>query len=166
MCAVLLPLGGYPIAVYQIYNISYVMPDFNENMNSLPPEISEKHSNIKLYEYPSIERWVVPCGRTDRYVGTDGRTGRQTDWHTDITKLIVPFCNFTNARTNVQSIGDFNTEFTIRVMQESSFPLTFRLRDSCILGQAFHYSPENAFYIFNQQIYFIIWYLLDRVLLI
>ena len=32
--------------------------------------------------------------------------------------------------------------------------LTFRQRASCILGQAFHYSPENAFYIFNQQIYF------------
>ena len=27
--------------------------------------------------------------------------------------------------------------------------LTFRHRASCILGQAFHYSPENAFYIFN-----------------
>ena len=36
------------------------------------------------------------------------------------------------------------------------FPLIFRHRVSCILGQAFHYSPENAFYIFNQQIYFII----------
>ena len=35
-------------------------------------------------------------------------------------------------------------------------PLTFRHRASCILGQAFRYSPENAFYIFNQQIYFII----------
>jgi hypothetical protein len=34
--------------------------------------------------------------------------------------------------------------------------LNFRHRASCILGQAFHYSPENAFYIFNQQIYFII----------
>ena len=44
--------------------------------------------------------------------------------------------------------------------------LTFRHRASCILGQAFHYSPENPFYIFNQQIYFIIWYLLDRASLI
>ena len=44
--------------------------------------------------------------------------------------------------------------------------LTFRHRASCTLGQAFHYSPENAFYIFNQQIYFIIWYLLDRASLI
>jgi len=34
--------------------------------------------------------------------------------------------------------------------------LTFRHRASCILGQAFHYSPENAFYVFNQQTYFII----------
>jgi len=34
--------------------------------------------------------------------------------------------------------------------------LTFRHPASCILGQAFHYSPENAFYMFNQQIYFII----------
>ena len=38
--------------------------------------------------------------------------------------------------------------------------LTFRHRAS------FRYSPENAFYIFNQQIYFIIWYLLDRASLI
>ena len=44
--------------------------------------------------------------------------------------------------------------------------LTFRHRASCMLGQAFHYFPENAFYIFNQQIYFIIWYLLDPASLI
>ena len=35
-------------------------------------------------------------------------------------------------------------------------PLNFRHRASCILGQAFRYSPENAFYVFNQQMYFII----------
>ena len=34
--------------------------------------------------------------------------------------------------------------------------LTFRHRASSVLGQAFRYYPENAFYIFNQQIYFII----------
>ena len=34
--------------------------------------------------------------------------------------------------------------------------LTFRHRASCVIGQAFRYSPENAFYVFNQQIYFII----------
>ena len=34
--------------------------------------------------------------------------------------------------------------------------LIFRHRASSILGQAFRYSPQNTFYIFNQQIYFII----------
>ena len=34
--------------------------------------------------------------------------------------------------------------------------LTFRHRASCFIGQAFRYPPENAFYVFNQQIYFII----------
>ena len=44
--------------------------------------------------------------------------------------------------------------------------LTFRHRASSVYGQAFRYSPENAFYINNQQIYFIIWYLLDHASLI
>ena len=48
----------------------------------------------------------------------------------------------------------------------STAHLTFRHRASCILEQVFRYSPENAFYIFNQQIYFIIWYLLDGASLI
>jgi len=33
--------------------------------------------------------------------------------------------------------------------------LNFSPRMSSILGQAFRYTPENAFYIINQQIYFI-----------
>jgi len=44
--------------------------------------------------------------------------------------------------------------------------LTFRHRASSTLEQAFRYYTENAFYIFNQQIYFIIWYFLDRASLI
>jgi hypothetical protein len=38
----------------------------------------------------------------------------------------------------------------------------------CVLytWKVFRCSPENAFHIFNQQIYFIIWYLLDRASLI
>ena len=54
----------------------------------------------------------------------------------------------TAERTRTQSLG--------RKLLLLLIPLTFRDRASCILGQAFHYSPENAFYIFNQQIYFII----------
>jgi len=35
---------------------------------------------------------------------------------------------------------------------------TLNLQAPCVLylGQAFRYTPENAFYIFNQQIYFIV----------
>ena len=57
-------------------------------------------------------------------------------------------------------------EFALFVTTDCNMLLTFRHRASCILGQAFLYTPENAFYIFNQQIYFIIWYLLDRASLI
>jgi len=41
---------------------------------------------------------------------------------------------------------------------------SLNLQAPCVLyiEQAFRNSPENAFYIFNQQIYYIIWYLLDR----
>ena len=52
------------------------------------------------------------------------------------------------------------------LMSSTQNVLTFRHRASCILGQAFHYSQENAFYIFNQQIYFIVCYMLDRASLI
>ena len=54
----------------------------------------------------------------------------------------------------------------LNCLNARSRSLTIRHRASCIQGQAFRYSPENAFYIFNQQIYFIIWYLLDGASLI
>jgi len=38
----------------------------------------------------------------------------------------------------------------------------YKLNNLTFRHRAFRYSPENAFCIFNQQIYFIIWYLLDR----
>ena len=61
-------------------------------------------------------------------------------------------------------ITDFRCNLNLQYIK----PLTliFRHRASCILGQAFHYAPENAFYIFNQQIYFIVWHLLERASLI
>ena len=36
-------------------------------------------------------------------------------------------------------------------------PTAINLQAPCVqfIGQAFRYSPENAFYVFNQQIYFI-----------
>ena len=52
-----------------------------------------------------------------------------------------------------------NSPRTVTIFPDSRISidsLTFRQRASCILGQAFSYTPQNAFYIFNQQIYFII----------
>jgi len=42
--------------------------------------------------------------------------------------------------------------------KKKKFDVCPALLAPCVLyiGQAFRYSPENAFYIFNQQIYFII----------
>ena len=70
--------------------------------------------------------------------------------------------------TNSAHIAVFLDPVIKQINPLHTFPpcLTFRHRASCILGQEFHYSPENAFYIFNQQIYFIIRYLLDRASLI
>ena len=50
-----------------------------------------------------------------------------------------------------------NIKVKLENMEESQKPC-INLEAQCVLfiGQAFHYSPENAFYIFNQQIYFII----------
>ena len=41
----------------------------------------------------------------------------------------------------------------LNCLNARSRSLNFRHRASCIQGQAFRYSPENAFYIVNQQIY-------------
>ena len=58
----------------------------------------------------------------------------------------------------VAADGNFNTLRTglLNCLNARSRGLNFRHRASFIQGKAFRYSPENAFYIFNQQIYFII----------
>ena len=61
-----------------------------------------------------------------------------------------PFMTHINSYINTLRTGLLNC------LNARSQGLTFRHRASCIQGQAFHYSPENAFYILNQQIYFII----------
>ena len=53
-------------------------------------QIFEKYSSIELNENSFTGRQDVPCGRKER----------QTDWQTDITKLIVTFWNFVNVPQN------------------------------------------------------------------
>ena len=56
----------------------------------------------------------------------------------------------------LSTVDKLYTDITCPPHIPTEWHLTYRHRASCILGQAFHYSPENAFYIFNQQIYLII----------
>jgi len=72
---------------------------------------------------------------------------------------------WTQWRSHFQDMWQWSTE-RYKNSDHLLMTLTFRHRASSILGQAFRCSPEKAFYIFNQQIYFIIWYLLDRASLI
>jgi len=53
-------------------------------------EILEKYSKIKFHENPSSGSRVVPCG--------------WTDWLTNMTKLIVAWCNIANAPKNHTTI--------------------------------------------------------------
>ena len=76
--------------------------------------------------------------------------------------LIILFLRGSSSSSSSSSSGSTGG----RKYRKKKSSLTFRHCASCILGQAFHYSPENAFYIFNQQIYFVIWYLLDRASLL
>ena len=64
----------------------------------------------------------------------------------------------TKFKFNCTFLETFNTLRTglLNCLNARSRGLKFRHRASCIQGQAFRYSPENAFYIFNQQIYSII----------
>ena len=123
------------------------------NMNNI---INDKWQQTFWFDIPYI-RTVTLCGSI-----------RKLYVILAVNVLIWTFCSVT-ARMISASVTFHEIVSALKVYWEalhSSSPLTSRHRASCILGQAFHYSPENAFYIFNQQIYFIIWYLLDRASLI
>ena len=114
---------------------------------------------------------LVPCTRMQR-------NGRKLLYLYSTVYYIILSCGLWSFRYNSSPPWHQTTEvINMYLPQWNGFckkivkagpkkSLTFRHRASCILGQAFHYSPQNAFYIFNQQIYFIIWYLLDSASLI
>ena len=84
-----------------------------------------------------------------------------------ILKLFIKIVNLwlldlrgTNRQTGVR-VGEIDVYIRAGLNQSSASNLTpsyITIQAPCVLyiGQAFRYSPENAFYIFNQQIYFII----------
>ena len=75
----------------QLINISYNIISY-QVLKKLEffGQILGKLTNIKFNENPSSGSRVVPCGQTDRW--------------TDVTKLIITFRNFANARGNGRHI--------------------------------------------------------------
>ena len=55
-------------------------------------------------------------------------------------------------RSQTHSLDRAATAIANTPAADTKVNLTFRHSAPCILGQAFHYSTENAFCIFNQQI--------------
>jgi ferredoxin-thioredoxin reductase catalytic subunit len=53
-------------------------------------KIFEKHSNIEFHENPSTGSRVIPC--------------RRIDGQTNMTKLIICFCNIANVPLNKKSV--------------------------------------------------------------
>jgi hypothetical protein len=77
--------------IINIYWSSLMYPlflsDFNETW-VFWTDFRKKYSNTKFHENLSSGSRVVPCGRTEKWTG----------WQTGMTKLIVAFRNFANAR--------------------------------------------------------------------
>ena len=107
---------------------------------------------IHLLKTALYRRWQDGIVGTANCYGLDG-SGTESWWGLDFPH---PSTRPPIQRVSVLSRGG----------SRRGVALTFRHCGSSILGKVFRYSPENAFYIFNQQIYFIIWYLLDRASLI
>jgi hypothetical protein len=78
-------------------------------------QILEKDTNIKFHQNSSSGRGVVPCGRTDR----------QTDQQTDMTKLIATFRNFVNMPRNKHYVSEATS---FRNIQKNVGDITNTLR--------------------------------------
>jgi hypothetical protein len=72
-------------------------------------QIFGEHSNIKFHENPSSGSRDVQYGRTD------GQTDRQTD----MTKLIITFCNFADAPKKESPMFDICYIFQFELITKS-----------------------------------------------
>ena len=114
------------------------------------------YRHIQIYIYTYIQAYILAPrseapGSAGVLEGQDSKTLQNGNGYSRLakcvrnTKLYITCTNINTLRTGL--LNCLNARFR---------GLTFRHLASCIQGQAFRYSPENAFYIFNQQIYFII----------
>ena len=141
-------------------------------LRSLPVYVS---GHITAFAAAMISLWLERmlqyqhnCSRvTGNYMGNHAVFLCATEWTLNYKpwqnqwKILIHHnqaCGSKQFFTTVGSCLSLNTLRTglLNCLNARSRGLTFRHRASCKQGQAFRYSPENAFYIFNQQIYFII----------
>jgi len=62
----------------------------------------------------------------------------------------------TKENTEIKGTMAFNTRIHVHKLRKMQRSVNLWAPRFLYTGQAFRYSPENAFYILNQQIYFII----------
>jgi hypothetical protein len=127
---------------------------------------------VSLLWYTALQRhWTSDWRQQTSFVHRSYDTCNMICRHTNLQVSVsvfqwwIYFNNIISVCYLCMNVYEWNQEI-MKSSKEICSALTFRYLMSCILGHAFHYSPENASYIFNQQIYFIIWYLLDHASLI
>jgi len=122
-------------------------------------------------DYEATSKWYRPRNvlseQSANFQQTD-RSGTKLDLQTvTLLNYLTPEVQLNNILQNVTSYITENPP-CCHICSSKIWIKRFNIYKPCVLyiGQAFRYSPQNAFYIFNQQIYLIIWYLLDRASLI
>ena len=149
-----------PDSIYHPVNTSY-----NLHSSTFVPSTAR----CNLFKWFTTGRFIRPSLNLKFVVQSHGSQCvilRALGWHPANVSLAgyVSACKYWLRQLSLYcSVRQWTRIFDVQLVVPQ---LTFRHRASCIFGQAFHYSPENAYYIFNQQIYFINWYLLDRASLI
>ena len=140
------------------------------------------HDDIKLYSHTELRRDIKLCTRcssrwyTHSAPSVTAQIKRGTNFQ--LNRYWMSLCippqkkilqrNYFKKTTNSCGIKPEPPRTKYSLNCKTTRADIFNLQAPCVLyiGQAFRYSPENDFYVFNQQIYFIIWYLLDRATLI
>jgi hypothetical protein len=124
------------------------------------PTTATPYARLQAYKTVRADKHVcveyVVCSSQS---GATNSSARHVGLAAELALLEKAALLFDTCSRNLITESLLITVITLTIITDQSginTGLTCRHRASCILGQAFHYSPENAFYIFNQQIYFII----------
>ena len=120
--------------------------------------MNERHNSVVINPWDEGHSWLTGTSQCEMWANFKNNTGECTEaGDEDIRNFSLTFFDTQNQKQASQEcqvivIPLVWTSLDCLISICRYIQLTFRHRASCILGQAGHYSPENAFYIFNQQI--------------